>query len=305
MTSAPKPFHQALKANRERYNAKFRLARHRSRNLDANAFLKHLNDFVGPIVNAAGGNPAEVTDALIDLSFASHGRLPRHLHQLLLDQARFVAIEPRRVPVALANALHHLESEPGTAPFRWLSTMRRWGKDIDTVDALLDLGAVAAWVFGLAALRDAALDTAPRLHPGTLRMLTGTTDVALLRADPWWAKNNTGLRIVRRLGKFRGLGGTFIRPPTVFLAHGRLHATDGEHTWRVHADRFGGSLRRTEAVPEQQAPTLTLSESGVVHSNGITLKHPELAGASSWVSWGNTLAVTTTLTHSIIFVAHS
>ncbi|MFC0108204.1 hypothetical protein [Kibdelosporangium aridum] len=298
------PFHQALQANRDRYNAQFRLARHRSKNLDANAFLKHLNDFARPVVDRAGGDPVEVTDALVDLSFASNGRLPQHLGTVLLDQARFVAMEPRRVSVALANALHHLESEPDTRPLRWVALMRHLNQYADTAESLLDLGAVAAWTTGLAALREAALDIAPKLHPDALRYLTSTTDVPLLKASRWWAVDYTGLRIVRRLGKFRGFGGTFIRPPTVFLARGHLHATDGEHTWRVYADRFGGSLRRTEPVePEHHEPTLTLSDKGVVRLNGTTFDHPDLANASSWVSWDNTLAVTTPFTHSIIFVA--
>nr|CEL17724.1 hypothetical protein [Kibdelosporangium sp. MJ126-NF4]CTQ91052.1 hypothetical protein [Kibdelosporangium sp. MJ126-NF4] len=298
------PFHKALAADRDRYNARFRLARHRSKTLDANAFLKHLAEFVSPIVNAAGGDPIEVTDALMDLSFATNGRMPWLVHRVLLDQARFVAMAAQRVSVALANAVHHLESEPDASAVDWVTKMRYLGERLETVESLLDLGAVAAWVCGLAHLRDAALDVADRLDPLVLRALTVGSDADELRSHPWGSRNARGLRTVRRVGRFRGFGGTFTRPPTVFLSQGRLHATDGEQTWRVHADRFGGALRRApNARPQHQQPTLTLSDNGVVTSNGKSVTLPELAGASSWASWSNTLAVTTPWTHSIIFVA--
>ncbi|ALG12423.1 hypothetical protein AOZ06_41160 [Kibdelosporangium phytohabitans] len=306
MEELSSPFHRALAANRDRYNAQFRLARHRSRNLDANAFLKHLQDFVGPIVDAAGGDPVEVTDALVDLSFATNGRMSALLHKILLDQARFLAMEPRRVSVALANALHHLESQPDTRPTAWVSFLFHRSKLVDTVDAFLDLAAVAAWGFGLAALRESALAVAARLHPDLLWAITGSQDVEQVRADPWWTAYPKGLRVVRKLGAFRGFGGTFVRPPTVFLSRGLLHATDGENTWRVYADIHGGALRKTEhATPEVQSPTFTLSRDGVVSLNGESRALPQLAGASSWASFGNTLAVTTPWTHSITFVAQS
>ncbi|WP_076994552.1 hypothetical protein [Actinosynnema sp. ALI-1.44] len=300
------PFLKALAAHRDRYNAQFRLARHRSKNLDANAFLEHLRVFVSPIVNAAGGDPIEVTDALMDLSLATHGRLPVSLHRVLLNQARFVGMDPARVSVALANALHHLESEPGTTTHKWITYLEYYSRSLETVESLLDLGVVLAWVCGLAALRESALDVASRLAPGTLRGFTFTDDVDQLRADPWWSPTNRGLRIVRKLGAFRGFGGTFTRPPTVFLHEGRLHATDGAHTWRVHADAYGGALRRADnATPQHQAPTLTLSRDGAVSCNGESRVFRQLAGATSWTSWSNTLAVTTPWTHSIMFVAHS
>lgn len=297
------PFQKALSVNRDRYNARFRLARHRSGNLDANAFLTHLRDFVGPVVDKAGGDPVEVTDALIDLSLATHGKLPADLHRVLLSQARFVAMDPRRVTVALANALHHLEAAPSASPHVWARNLEYHSRKLQTVESLLDLGAVLAWTAGVAALRDSALDVAERISPRTLRAITGTTDIGPLRADPWWTVTRKGLRVVRRLGTFRGFGGTFVKPPTVFLSQGRLHATDGDHTWRVHADRFGGMLRRApHTQPEHQPPTLTLSPDGAV-SGEVTV--PELAGATSWVSWSNTLAATTPWTHAIIFVARS
>jgi hypothetical protein len=300
------PFHAALAANRERYNARFRLAKHRAKQLDANAFLTHLRDSVGPAVDAAaaaGADPVVVTDALVDLAFATHGRPPAGLTTLLPALGRFVAAEPRRVPVAMANALHHLESDGD--PAGWVSTMVSVAAMVPTPEALLAAGAVAAWRHGLAVLRSSALSTAREVSPEVLTTILGTSDVDGLVADPWFSTGESRrLQVVRRVGRFRGFGGTFTRPPLVFTSGGQWHATDGQETWRVHADRFGTGVRRVvKATRDEPGKSLTLSKSGDVQYGKDSLNVPELAGASSWASVDNTLAATTPWTHAITFVA--
>ncbi|GAB3903688.1 hypothetical protein GCM10029964_096020 [Kibdelosporangium lantanae] len=260
-----------------------------------------MRDTVGPAVDAAaaaGGDPTVVTDALVDLAFATHGHPPAGLDRLLPVLARFVAAEPRRVPVAMANALSHVQSVD------WVTTMVAVAPDLSTVDELLDVGAVAAWRHGLAVLRTSALAAARRVSPSVLTTVLGTSDVDALAADPWFTGQDLGLRVVRRVGAFRGFGGTFARPPRVFTSHGQWHATDGRDTWRIHADRFGTSIRRVGSVPRDE-PTdgLTLSRYGTVQYRGQSLDVPALAGASSWATMGNTLAATTPWTHAITFVA--
>lgn len=295
------PFHTALAAGRERYNAQFRLARHRAKQLDANAFLTLLRDSLGPAVDAAaaaGGDSVVVTDALLDLAFATHGRPPAGLDRLLPALARFVAAEPRRVPVAMANALLHVQSSD------WVTTMTTVAPSLSTVDELLDVGAVAAWRHGLAALRTSALEAARRVSPSVLTAVLGTSDVDALVVDPWFTGEDLGLRVVRRVGAFRGFGGTFVRPPRVFTSHGQWHASDGTDTWRLHVDRFGTSIRRVGHVPRDEPTSgLTLSRHGTVQYDGKSLDVPALAGASSWATVGNTLAATTPWTHAITFVA--
>ncbi|MEV4315236.1 hypothetical protein [Actinocrispum sp. NPDC049592] len=300
------PFQAALAAGRDRYNARFRLAKHRSRQLDANAFLDHLRQDVGPAVNAAaaqGGDPVAVTEALVDLAFATHGRPPAGLAQLLPALARFVAAEPRRVAVTMANALHHLESG-GDAP-SWIAAMTAVAPMVESTEELLDAGGVAAWRHGLAVLRASALDTARRLRPEVLTVLLGASEVD--SSDPWRAPGEAGtprLRVVRRVGQFRGFGGTFARPPLVFTSGGRWHASDGHETWRIHVDRFGTSLNRVAQVPPDASSSgLSLSRDGTVQFGQSSLEVPELAGATSWATLDNTLAATTPWTHAITFVA--
>jgi hypothetical protein len=318
------PFHTVLAARRERYNQQFRLARHRARGLSPTEFLTHLREIVGPIVDAVGGDPEPVCDALVELSLAlaqrgrldSSGAVADGLRRLLPAIPALVAAEPRRLPVAVVNALHHLEVSPTGDPAGWLDTMLALRQHVTGVSEFLDAGAVAAWRRGLAQLRGAALATAARLPGELLRVALDTTssvDVARLAADPWLdpsvGERAEALLLARRVGGFRGFGGTFRRPPTVSTSDGRWYASDGEGAWRVHADRFGVHLGRVAGMPAEPGDVgpLVLKAGGIVHdtSTGAALELPELADATSWASFGGTLAATTPWTHGILFVART
>jgi hypothetical protein len=322
------PFHRVLADRRDRYNQQFRLARHRTSGLDPQEFLTHLREAVGPIVNAvdaAAVDPEPVCDALVELSLAlaARGRLgvsgaiADGLRRLLPTIPALVAASPRRVPASVVNALHHLDVSPTGDPVRWVDSMVELGTRTADVTDFLDAGAVAAWRCGLAQLRGAALDTADRLPAPLVRVALGTSaEVVLSRlaADPWLDPALTGrdgevLLLARRVGGFRGFGGTFRRPPTVSTAGGRWYASDGDDAWRVFADRFGVSLGRVATAPAEPGDVgpLVLTAGGLVTdtSTGAVLELPELADASSWASAGGTLAATTPWTHGILFVART
>ena len=317
-------FHTVLASRRERYNQQFRLARHHARGLDPAEFLAHLREVVGPIVDAVAGDPEPVCDALVELSLAlaqrgrlgSAGAVTDGLRRLLPAIPALLAAEPRRLPVAVVNALHHLEVSPTGDPAGWLDTMLALGQHVTGVSEFLDAGAVAAWRRGLAQLRDAALATAARLPGELVRVALGTTstvDVSRLAADPWLdpspGERAEALLLVRRVGGFRGFGGTFRRPPTVSTSAGRWYASDGADAWRMQADRFGVHLGRVAGIPAERgdAGPLVLKAGGIVYdtSTGATLELPELADATSWAGAGGTLAATTPWTHGILFVART
>lgn len=318
-------FHTILATRRERYNQQFRLARHNSRGLDPAEFLTHLRDVIGPIVDAVPHDPEAVCDALVELSLALAGRgrlgwsgaVADGLRRLLPAIPGLVAAEPRRLPLAVVNALHHLEVSPTGDPAGWIDTMLEVHPHTATVAEFLDAGAVAAWRRGLAQLRDAALTTAALLPEPLLRTAldtSSTVDVDRLAADPWLdpmltGREETVLLLARRVGGFLGFGGTFRRPPTVSLSDGRWYASDGEDAWRVHADRFGVSLSRVAALPPERGDPgpLVLKAGGIVSdtATGAALELPELADATSWASAGGTFAATTPWTHGILFVART
>ena len=309
------PFQAVLERRREVYNARFRLARHRTGALDPQEFLAYLRDVVGPVVDVAT-EPEPVCDALVELSLelASRGRLGGEFARLLPAVAPFLTADPRRLPMALANAIHHLESSPTGSADGWVDTMTELAGHTTSADELLAAGAVAAWRHGLAQLRTAALATAATVPVPLLGIALGTSstvDLARLAADPWCSPGTTSspaLLLVRRVGAFRGFGGTFRRPPTVSTSDDRWYASDGVDTWRVFADRFGVSLGRVAAAPAGSLDTggLTLSDGQVLDTEtGLSLDLPELADATSWASAGGTLAATTPWTHGILFVART
>jgi hypothetical protein len=316
------PFHTVLAARRDRYNQQFRLARHHARGLDPAEFLAHLRDVVGPVVDAVDHDAEQVCDALVDLSLtlAQRGRLSTAaagLRHLLPAIPALVAAEPRRVPVAVVNALHHLDASPTGDPAAWLATMLELSDHTSSVAEFLDAGAVAAWRRGLAQLRGSALTTAARLPEKLVRVAlanAATVDLPRLTADPWLDPACAGqgsdvLLLARRVGGFHGFGGTFRRPPVVSTSDGRWYATDGEDTWQVHADRFGVHLGRVAAMPGEPGDVgpLVLKAGGIVTdtTTGAALELPELADATSWASAGGTLAATTPWTHGILFVART
>lgn len=290
------PFHRALRERRDRYNAQFRLAR----SLDATEFLAHLRDAVGPVVDAAGGDAVAVADALVDLSVALAGR--REVWPLLRAVAPFVGAAPRRVPVSLANALYHLGSAPSGRPAEWVEAMVAVAGRAHDVEELLDAGAVAAWRCGLARLRSSAVQVARRLRPELLAVALGSSTVDL---DSPWSGPSAGLRVVSRVGAFRGFGGVFARPPMVSTSDGSWYASDGVDAWRVYADRFGFGYQRVVSVPSPGPNDGLLLDGGRVVDpvGGRVLEVPELAEAASWASFGGTLAATTPWTHAIVFVA--
>jgi hypothetical protein len=254
------------------------------------------------VVDAAGGDPVAVTDALVDLSVAQAGRW--EAWPLLRVVAPFVGAAPQRVPVSLANALHHLGSAPAGRPAEWIEAMTAIAGRAHDVDELLGAGAVAAWRCGLARLRESALEVAGRLRPELLAIAVGSADVAGL-GDPWFDPEATGLRVVARVGAFRGFGGVFARPPVVSTSDGAWFASDGVDAWQVYADRFGFGYRRLGALPEPRANDGLVLERGRVldAAHERVLEVPELAEATSWASCGGTLAATTPWTHAIVFVA--
>jgi hypothetical protein len=302
------PFHRALVVRRDRYNARFRAAR----SLNAGAFLAHLRDFVGPVVDACAADPVPVADALVELSVSLAGWRPHpEFWPLLRSVARFVGAQPRRVPAALVNALHHLDNAPTGRPAEWIGAVLALAPAARDCDELLDAAAVAAWRCGLARLRASALKTASRLRPEVLAVAVGWSDVDLgrLAADPWFAPSSSGgsLRVVCRAGSFRGFGGPFARPPVVSTSGDAWYASDGEGAWRVYADRFGVGFRRVERIPGgQEGGGLVLAGGQVIdEATGEVLDVPELAEASSWASRAGTLAATTPWTHGILFVART
>lgn len=255
--------------------------------------------------------------------------------ELLPALAPFLAEEPQRVAAAVLNAAYNLAQTPDARPQEWIVILYVLAPHCKDVDTLLRAGQVAAWRSGMAQYRLSALPVLKTLDAPVARLIFGLGMDAVepnseqlhhaLMANPWYVPwgderprtndergtvdhgqqaNTGGIEIVRRVGMFRGFGGTFIKPPQVVWTEAGFVASDGEGDYLITADAFGGTLHRT--VDAKKARTNTpfrLGESGEVSVNGMTRTFPELANATSSAGNQTTLAVTTGLSHAVYFVA--
>jgi hypothetical protein len=315
------PFQRALRERRDQVNARFRMARHRNRSLSAAEVLAHLRTRIAPVVDAAGGDERAVTDALVELTFTAAERdaLGSPAFAALPAVAGAIGAAPSRVPSAVFNAARHL-ADADADQAGWLRTVGTLGALVPPaeVERLLAACAVAAWRHGLARLRPSALAAAATLAPDLRGVALGAASpvpdaaLAALAADPWAEPNARGpvaLRAVRRVGAFTGFGGRFRRPPVVHAVGGRFFAV-ADGTWELVVDRYGAAFRAVAALPDERRgePELVLRPGGRVvdaASPGVALALPELASPTSVAGHGGTLAVTTALSHAVVFVART
>ena len=185
------PFAETLKRHRDSLNAAFAAARRTDRSLDGTVFADHLVRRVAPLVDRiaeacpeAGDRGDAIGLALYAVSLemlirgliggtdsASAGLVARAWEDLFLRMPGRIAEAPRQVTASLANALFNLTTDGGRKAQRaenpvgrdWTEAMVRVAPKLESTGAVLDAGAVAAWRYGAAYLRRAALDACGRL----------------------------------------------------------------------------------------------------------------------------------------------
>jgi hypothetical protein len=279
-----------------------------------------------------------VTDALYDLSLDLVGR------EFLGPRSRYPALEagwrtlfgqlPERLaaapglfPGAITNALYNLSTTPGARPEEWMQSVLTLSAACDDVTELLAAAQVAAWRAGLAQYRLSALARCRSLTPNIAGLALGlpgfkasflsvkARDALLdaLLADPWLdpaagaPPAKTALKIVARVGAFRGFGGLFMAPPMVTCPDGQFLVSDGDEHWLLFADRFGSSLQRVTTPPtgkpQMVQPFFQLDLQGQLTRGGLRAQFGELERSQSSAANATTLAVTTPLSHAVYLIA--
>jgi hypothetical protein len=306
---------RALEAGRERYNALFAQARHLRPRLDPEAFAHHLRRVVAPIVARAAEVNA-LTETLYDLSIELMGsdllRVPA-IHRIWVDM--LPRLSPsldgscRRLIASLCNAVHNMSTVNGVDVDGWVDAMIALAVRLPRVEVLLAAGQALAWTKGMAHYREGALDALKSLPPRMAAEILGTEEVEAaverFRGDRWSTAGPAGLRVVARIGAFRGFGGLFLRPPRVLAVDDDLYVTDGTDFWWVCADTFGATFHRCEEpgpAREDGGPG-RLSDDGTVRWDGEEARMPLLAGALSHAWTSDTLAVSLPLSHHVYLVA--
>ncbi|MEZ4324204.1 MAG: hypothetical protein R3B40_03235 [Polyangiales bacterium] len=319
-TTGTSLFHAALEARREYLNALFR---REGRRVDPGAFMAHLRDHVGPLVDGAAGGDTERADeltlTLYRLSLRAHRQgllggerpnptLHRALHTTLPALLSVFPDRPRDLALALCNAALRLERLDPAKAARWLDGMESLGPSCADLDALFSLGLVLAWRAGAAEYHASATARFPELSPMLRRATLG---VEALPSDParrFTAPLDDGPLgdplIVAELGGFVGFGGLFHDPPLVAASEGRLFAFDSQCTTEIFADAFGATLRLVAEPPSTTADAavpFALDVAGTVELDGARASLPLLAGASSW-AWADGVAAVTLLHSHFVFV---
>ena len=317
-----------LESQRDALNALFRSRVKRGAKIDPHIFFDHLRTRIGSIIAAielvlperTRLATTELYEVSLELFAAGHfgveTRTPRLLllwESLFPRIARQLAREPRRVAGCLSNAMVQIEQQSSSIAERWIRLVAQSSQYTESVDELLVLGKVAAWVSGMAHYRRSALSAAALIPAKALAALFGLspdTDENILRnylsqlaESPWCNFTNgqqtkkIGARQVALCGAFRGFGGALMKPPTVVAIEDKLMISDGQNVWQIFADRFGSVTQRIDAEPFQGPRSNAQSNprvgaDGTIRWDGSTFARSDLANATSFAFDGTTLAVT-------------
>lgn len=164
---------------------------------------------------------------------------------------------------ALSNALYHLCLTPGARPEDWLKRMQRGLAACPSLEQVLGLAEVCAWLAGLPERRELALHQLKHWPDALLEALFDSELPAAelrqgLQQSAWWhpERQTPDTICVHALGGFRGWGGPFLFPPELFIAPGQVWIQSGEVCWQIVADAFGAQLKRKQSLPPEAEAVL-------------------------------------------------
>jgi hypothetical protein len=334
------PLADALARQRDLFNAHFANARHGSSALDAAAFAEHLATTLDPIIRAVAQTLPEkideVTVALFDLSLelfelrllGPEAKTPWVMavwRELLPAAATAVAREPARLAASASNAIVNLATTPGARPRQWLDRWILIAAGCPDVTTLLDCGKVLAWQAGMAQYRASALEVVAQLMPSLAAAALGLPQdtaadslsqvIERLKTDPWITavgavsrrKLTSPIRLVAMAGAFRGLGGPFLRPPTVAAGPAAIYASDGDSVWQLLADAYGAVFVGCDSklFSPSTSSDAAIGPNGEIRWGSDCAQLENLAHPLSWACDATTLAVTLPTSHHVFLLGRA
>lgn len=325
-------FISVLKSERSAFNARFAHAKRQHALLDAEDFKGVLVEGVDPVVRAveqchpelAATVAIEAYEIALELvgqgiagRRAKHPAVMQGWMQVLPAVPRLVAEAPRRLMTAVSNGLYHLAGVEGARPEQWVCLMIEIGPRTRSVDEFLKLGQVAAWRSGMAHFREGALAAADALPEAVALAAIGVAAGVWselrgrIARDQWFnpAEPINRLRVVGRVGRFRGFGGLFEQPPQVGGGDRGIYVFSGDDCWLMITDIVGVTFHRTSrseagepGSPNRLPPEFRIAD-GKLSWNDEWLELPIRGEVTSAVMYKNTIAVTSALTHAVGLVA--
>jgi hypothetical protein len=336
VTSLSSVFVEALQAERDALNARFEQRLLDGVRIGHQAFLRHLRDAVAPLVDRVQAVLPErarsVVVPLFDVSLdlfsaallgpeAKSPWVECVWHEVLPAATRLLARDPRQVTGCLCNAAVQIANQRGTRPQRFLDRMRQVAPACQSLQELLQAGAVAAWQAGMVQYRPAALaavGTLPNPAAAAALGLSESTAPQELRTvterlsrQKWLTVEAAARPAIRptlahvaTAGAFSGYGGVLHRPPLVRVEGHKLLVNDGRSQWELLADAYGVWFSRTAEAPETKPSPrpdaeVSVDRQGMIRWKNLSLPQPHLVNVTSQAVCDQTLAVTTATSHHI------
>ena len=316
-----------LRAERARFNAQFGVAQARFPALNANDFAVVLRELVAPVVVACHEIVPERSAEVLQSAYESALQLcgtqalgPRARDEILNDSWRhllpqiapLIVQNPRRVLRRTSNALHLLAQHNQSKAKLWSEIMREIAPHCNDLPTWENAGFVAAWRCGLAHFRSRALEIVNQLPAeiGSLALRLDKEDWPQTLRDlqnVWFdsaAENHLQLR--GHIGDFLGLGGAMSAPPRAFWFENRFWIWNGQSWMNLWADSFGTTLTPTSAPQNfrnESAENWSVDETGQVLADDLRARFSVLAQPTSWANDGQTMLVTTQLSHRVYLLS--
>jgi len=327
------PFADVLRSGRADFNAQFVHAKRQLPELDARAFATFLETTIDGWVTATSACRPDRVPAVVQAAYevglelcglglagpaARSPELDLGLQRLLPALADNIAEEPSTALTALSNALHQLGSSASARRDEWVELLLELGPRAANVAELLRVGQVLAWRSGLAHYRYGALAVAAAMpEPLALACVGASPDArfaevaAALGRDPWHVPGAPvdGTRIVHVVGSFRGLSGSFTRPPRLAWSGNELLCLSHGEAWVLAADAFGATFHRASddeiarARTQRELPGEIELGDGFITHRGERFDLPVPGEVSSSIATERTLGVTTSLSHAVVLFA--
>ncbi len=282
MTQVSETFASILRDGRDRFNARFAMARSMYPRLESHEFTLALVKIVEPLLAewSRGNAPADrvrdavhaLYDRVLDLTgkdYLGHaGKYPgfeESLTQILHDVSAMLLAEPRRFSGSIANALYNLSRTTGARPEQWVADMLRIGDGATDMQTYLDMGIVSAWRAGMAHYRRRALEIAETL-PVLPALRSLGVDFAVtppdrlegrheeflntLKADAWRTPDAAARRMLNMQPEESNKPRPLLRPCGGFSGFGGLFITPPRIQYSKHGflvdDREGEYLLYTD-----------------------------------------------------------
>ena len=316
-----------LRAERARFNAQFGVAQARFPNLNADDFHIVLRDLVAPIVAACHEivpeRSAEVTVASYESALQLCGAqalgprargdvLNRAWHELLPRIAPLIVQNPRRCLRRTSNALHLLAQHDADKAQSWSEIMLSLAPHCHDVQTWENAGFVAAWRCGLAHFRHQALEIAKQLSPEIGRLALKSNEEnwpqTLQNLQNVWfdSTNENALQWRGQVGDFIGLGGAMSAPPRAFWFANLFWIWNGQSWLNLWADTFGVTLTPAIApqdLRDESNNSWRVDDAGQVLAGDVRAQFAILARPTSWANDGQTMIVTTQLSHRVYLLS--